>query len=71
MKINIEAIKELIKERFRDNQAYFADEIGISREYVNRLLNGKIHSNSDKLCNSIIKYCELNNLDFRKYIFLK
>lgn len=71
MKVNIEAVKKLIKERFRDNTSWFAEEIGMDATYVSTLLNNPAKSKSDKFCNSLIKFCELNNLNFREYIFLQ
>lgn len=67
---NIEAIKELIKERFRGNITWFAEEIGMDATYVSTILNNPDKRKSDRFCNLVIKYCELNNLDFKNYIFL-
>ncbi len=71
MRVNIQAVKELIQERFRGNTLWFAEEIGMDASYVYTILNNPEKSKSDKFCNSLIKYCELHNLDFRKYIFLE
>lgn len=71
MEINILNLKELIREKFKNNKTKFAEEIGISREYVSKLLNGKQDGDSVKICNAIIVYCENNNLDYKQYIFLK
>lgn len=71
MTANIEAIKTFIKENFRGNVSWFAEKIGMDATYVSTILNNPRKRKSDKFCNSIIKYCELNNLDFKKYIFLK
>ena len=70
LKINVLAVQELINEQFRGNQTWFAEEINVAPAYVSRILNNKVDGNSDKMCNGIIKYCELHNLDFRKYIIL-
>ena len=70
MEVNIEAIAELIKERFRNNKTWFAEEMGINYSYLHLILNGKRKPTSDKFCNAIIQYCKNNNLDYRKYIFL-
>lgn len=69
MYLNIEGILRLIKEKFRNNKTFFADEIGINRGYLSTVLNGNGKEDSPKLCNAIIKYCEKNNLDCEKYIF--
>lgn len=71
MKVNVEAVKQLIKERFRDNTSWFAEEIGMKATYVSTILNNPEKYSSDRLCNCIIKYCELNSLNFRDYIFLQ
>lgn len=70
MELNICAIKQLISEKFRNNKSFFADEIGVDSGYLTRALNGNGKEDSPKLCNAIIKYCEINNLNYRDYIFL-
>lgn len=71
MEVNIEKIKELIKNNFNNNKTKFAEAIGISREYVSKLLNGKKDNESAKICNAIILYCETNKLNYKDYIFLE
>lgn len=71
MKINISKIEELITNRFNNNKTKFAETVGISREYVSKLLNEKKDSDSAKICNAIIGYCETNGLDYKDYIFLE
>lgn len=71
MEINIEGVKQLIKEKFRNNKAWFAEEMGVDYSYLYRILNKKRKANSFKLCNGIIRYCKNNNLDYNKYIFLR
>lgn len=71
MRVNILAVKKLIEENFRGNTLWFAEEIGMDTSYVYTILNNPEKSKSDKFCNSLIKYCELHNMDFRKYIFLE
>lgn len=70
MKVNISNLSNLIEDRYRGNQTFFAEEAGIDRSYLNQLMNGKIESNSPKICNCIIRYCEKNNLNYKDYIFL-
>lgn len=70
MKLNIPAIKELINVKYRGNQSFFADEIDIAVSYLNQILNGRRNDNSSRVCNNIIVYCEKNNMDYKKYIFL-
>lgn len=71
MKVNIENLKELIKNMFNNNKSKFAETIGVSREYVTNVLNQKQEADSAKLCNAIILFCETNGLDYRQYIFLE
>lgn len=70
MEAKIEAVVQLIKERFRNNKTWFAEEIGIDYSYLYLILTGKRKPSSSKFCNALIKYCKNNNLDYRKYIFL-
>lgn len=71
MRVNIEAVKQLINAKFRGNKTWFAEAIKMDATYVTNILNNPEKSGSDKFCNSLIKFCELNNLDFKKYIFLE
>ena len=71
MEVNIENLKKLIEKNFENNKTKFAETIGISREYISKLLNGKEDKTSAKICNAIILYCESNNLNYREYIFFK
>lgn len=70
MKINKEMLLLLIEEKFDNNKTKFAETIGISREYLTNILNGKKDSDSAKLCNAVLLYCESNNLNYKDYIFL-
>lgn len=69
MRVNIQQVKELIESNFRGNKTWFSEAIDMDATYVSRILNNPEKCNSDKFCNSLIKYCTLNNLDFKKYIF--
>lgn len=70
MEVNVENLIKLIEEKFDNNKTKFAETIGISREYLSQLINGKEEKASAKICNAIILYCESNNLDYKEYIFL-
>lgn len=72
MEIKKEILLKLIQDRFRDNQGYFADSIGISREHVNRLLNSKTTEiiKSEKLCNNLIAYCISNEWEYQSLFIL-
>jgi hypothetical protein len=68
MKVNIEGLKKLIKERFRGNQTWFAEEIGVDSTYLSSILNETKKAESPKVCNAVITYCEKNNLNYRDYV---
>lgn len=70
MKVNIENLQKLIEEKFDNNKTRFAETIGISREYISKVVNEKENKDSAKLCNAIILFCESNNLNYKDYIFL-
>lgn len=70
MKIKTEKVQKLIEDRFKNNKTKFAKTVGISREYVSKMLNEKECNDSAKFCNAIILFCEANNLNYKDYIFL-
>lgn len=69
MEVNIEKIKQLVNEKFRGNQTFFAETIGVDRHYLNQILLGKQKASSPKLIRAIIKYCLNNKLKKEEYIF--
>ncbi len=71
MKINIEYLKKYIKEKFHDNQTYFANEIKVDKSYLNQLINGKKSNSSAVFVNRIIEYCKKNNLNENDFIILE
>lgn len=71
MEINLEAFKELLEERFDGNQAKMARVLGISKYQLNIVFNNNGKCAGKKIFGSIIKYCDTNELDFHKYIFLQ
>lgn len=71
MRVNIDAVLQLIKESFRNNKTYFAETIGVDPSYLNSVLNKKAIDHSPKVCNGVMKYCKQHNLDSNKYIFLE
>lgn len=68
MQVDINSIEELIKEEYRGNQTWFAEDIGINVSYLNEILNNKKSSKSNKLCIAIIKFCEKTKRNYKKYI---
>lgn len=70
MKLNIDALLQLIKDNFRGNKTWFAEEIGVDTSYLNSILNRKAIDHSPKVINGVLKYCQQNDLDYKRYIFL-
>ncbi len=72
MEINIEALSNLLKEKFNNNQTVFAQEVGIDRTHVNKVFKNNGKGAGAMFCGAIIKYCNENNLNYKDYIiFLK
>lgn len=70
MRVNIDAVNNLIISEFRNNRSFFAEKIGVNREYLSAILNGKVASNSPKVCSAIISFCKINGLNYENYIIL-
>lgn len=70
MEVNIDALKQLLNERFDNNQAKMARILGISKYQLNIVLKNNGAHAGKKFIGAIIKYCIVNECDFRKYIFL-
>lgn len=71
MEINMEAFIQLLKNRFENNQAKMARVLGISRYQLNVVFNNNGKCAGKKIVGALIKYCDTNELDFHKYIFLQ
>lgn len=69
MEINIEALKQLLYEKFQGNQTLFAETTGLERTHVNKVFNNNGKGAGAIFCGAIIKYCNKNNLDYQNYIF--
>lgn len=70
MRINIEKVKELIENKFNNNQTLFAQTLGIERTHVNKVLRNNGKGAGALFCGALIKYCNENNIDYEEYIFL-
>ena len=70
MEINIEELERLLKEKFNGNQTAFAEATGLERTHVNKVFKSRGKGAGAIFCGAIIKYCDKNNLDYKKYIFL-
>ena len=71
MEINMEAFVNLLEKRFNNNQSKMARILGISKYQLNMIINNKGKDAGKKIIGAIIKYCDVNEEDFHKYIFLK
>lgn len=71
MKINIQALLELLKIRFDNNQSKMARVLGISKYQLNTVFKNNGKCAGKKVIGSLIKYCDTNELNFRDYIFLE
>lgn len=71
MEINLIAFMELLEERFENNQAKMARVLGISKYQLNTIIRNNCKGAGKKVIGAIIKYCDTNEIDFHKYIFLK
>ena len=68
MRINIVAVKQLIQEKFRNNQSWFAEELTMDAHYFNQIMKGTKEPTSPKACRGIIDYCKRNGLNSNDYI---
>lgn len=70
MKVNIEELDKLLKEKFNNNQTLFAQEMGIERTHVNKVFKNKGEGAGATFCGAIIRYCDSNKINYKKYINL-
>jgi len=70
MEININALNQLLKDRFDNNQAKMARVLGVSRYQLNTIINKNGKSAGKKIIAAILKYCDINEIDYHEYIFL-
>jgi hypothetical protein len=68
--VNIEKINELIQNKFHGNQSKFAEEVGIQRVHLNKVIKSNGKGAGAIFCGAIINYCNENNIDYKEYIFL-
>lgn len=71
MEINMETFMELLKNRFDNNQAKMSRVLGISKYHLNNIVKTNGKGAGKKIMGALIKYCERNEEDFHKYIFLR
>ena len=70
LEINMKAFVTLLHEKFNDNQAEMARNIGISKYQLNAILKSNGKNAGKKVIGGIIKFCIANNYNFMDYIFL-
>lgn len=68
MEVNIKELKNLLKERFNNNQTLFAQELGVDRTHVNKVFKNNGKGAGAMFCGAIINYCNNNDLDYKEYI---
>lgn len=70
MKINLVNLNNLLREKFNNNQAEMAKELGISRQQLNIILKHNGSCAGGKVMGAIIKFCKEHGYNYRDYIFL-
>ena len=70
MKLNMAALKELLKKQFNNNQSEMAKTLKVERTHLNKIFNNNGRGAGATIYGAIIKYCNDNNLDYKSYIFL-
>jgi len=68
---NIKALLKLLKTHFNNNQSEMARAFKVERSHLNKMFKCNGKGAGATICGAIIKYCNNNNLDYTKYIFLK
>lgn len=67
MNFDIEEINELVKEEHEGNKKYFAEELGVARPTVSRILNDSMTPTKSFITN-FYKYCREHKLNFDFFI---
>ncbi|AZR73723.1 hypothetical protein BBF96_10205 [Anoxybacter fermentans] len=68
MRLNLEKIKSFLEERGW-NEVLFARKLNLDYSYVYRVMRGQ-RGIGNKFIAGLLKFCEQENLDFRKFILL-
>ncbi len=66
---NIKALIQLLETQFDNNQSEMARAFQVERTHLNKIFNNNGKGAGATICGAIIKYCNNNNLDYKKYIF--
>lgn len=71
MELNIEDFRKLIVENiFKNNQRKCAIALEITPAFLNKILQSKSSAGA-KFFGKLKKFCDMNNLEFNRFIFLK
>lgn len=69
MQLNLEKLKNLMKEQYDNNYHTFAKALGFDVSALHRILNGQLNAGL-KTINKIIAFLKTNKLEVQEYIFL-
>lgn len=69
MEININNLEILLNKKFFGNKSLLAKTLKLEVSHVNKVFNNKGKGAGAKFCGAIIKYCEMNKMDYKDYIF--
>lgn len=69
MKLNREMFIKLFDTKFNASYAEASRQLGVASAQVFRIVNNGGNAGA-KFLGNLIAYCDANNLNFRKYIFL-
>ena len=71
MELNVEKFKKIIVEKmFKNNQRQCAIALEISPVFLNKILKNKTNAGAMFL-GKLKKFCNINNINFDDFIFLK
>lgn len=71
MRANVPAITKLIEDNFDGSKKKFAEAIGVERSFVSTVIHGNGKGAGAKFFGGVMRYCEKEGMDFKKYIFLR
>lgn len=70
MKLNMKALRKLLKTQFNNNQSEMARAFEIERTHLNKIFKNNGKGAGATIYGAIMKYCNNNDLDYKIYIFL-
>lgn len=69
MELNREMFIKLFDSKFNASYAEASRQLGVASAQIFRIVNDNGNAGA-KFLGKLITYCDINNLNFRKYIFL-